>query len=204
MFGVADYEGFVVAFAILLLIPGPGNLVLIGSTVKGQIPAGLAATAGLMAGDQVLLWLAVGGVAALLTSYPMAFQILQWLGALYLTWLGGKMLLAKPGDTPVLEIRPSHYFQQAFTITLLNPKAVGFYMAFFPLFVDPAQYQGLVTFGVMALTIVVLTFLYGLTVVLLTHYLAQRLRTNPLITLLLEKIAGLFLLGFGIKLVLSR
>ena len=54
------------------------------------------------------------------------------------------MLLAKPGDAPVLDIKPHHYFRQALTITLLNPKAIVFYMAFFPLFVDPARHQGLV------------------------------------------------------------
>ncbi|MFZ2738995.1 MAG: LysE family transporter [Burkholderiaceae bacterium] len=204
MFGVADYDAFVVAILVFLLIPGPGNLALISSTGKGGVRAGLAATWGVIVGDQVLMWLAVAGVATLLTASPVAFQAVQWLGAVYLAWLGGKMLLAKPGGAPVLNIKPHHYFQQAFLITLLNPKAIVFYMAFFPLFVDPTQQLGLGTFGVMALTIAVLTFLYGLTVVLLTHYLAQRLRTNPLITLLLEKIAGLFLLGFGIKLVLSR
>ena len=54
-------------------------------------------------------------------------------------------------------------------------------MAFFPLFVDPAQHQGLLTFGVMAATIAALTFPYGLVVVLLTHFLAERMRANPLI-----------------------
>ena len=72
-------------------------------------------------------------------------------------------------------------------ITLLNPKAIVFYMAFFPLFVDPARHQGLLTFGVMAATIAALTFVYGLTVVLLTHFLAERMRANPLIGRVLEK-----------------
>ena len=64
-------------------------------------------------------------------------------------------------------------------ITLLNPKAIVFYMAFFPLFVDPARHQGLLTFAVMAATIAALTFVYGLIVVLLTHRLAERLRARP-------------------------
>ena len=129
---------------------------------------------------------------------------MQWLGAAYLAWLGWKMLSAKPGDAPVLNIRPRQYFQQAFIITLLNPKAIVFYMAFFPLFVDPARHQGLVTFGSMAATVAALTFLYGLTAVLLTHFLAERMRANPVISRTLEKLAGLFLIGFGIKLAISR
>jgi threonine/homoserine/homoserine lactone efflux protein len=114
------------------------------------------------------------------------------------------MLLARPGDKPVLNIEPRHYFKQAALITLLNPKAIVFYMAFFPLFVDPARHQGMATFGLMAATIATLTFAYGLVVVLLTHYLAERMRANPIIGRVLQKVAGLCLLGFGVKLAVSR
>ena len=204
MYGVADYGSFVVAIIVFLLIPGPGNLALITSTSKGRIIGGLASTLGVILGDQVLMWLAVAGVSALLHTYPTAFSAVQWLGAGYLAWLGGKMLLAKPGSAPILNIKPRHYLRQSMAITLLNPKAIVFYMAFFPLFVDPAKHQGLATFAFMAVTIAALTFAYGLIVVLLTHYLAERLRANPLVTRALEKLAGLLLLGFGIKLAFSR
>src|SRR5665647_930876 len=189
MFGIADYGAFVAAILIFLLIPGPGNLALITSTGKGGIQGGLAATLGVIVGDQVLMWLAVAGVAALLAAYPVAFHAVQWLGAAYLAWLGGKMLLAKPGAAPILQIKPHHYLRQALTITLLNPKAIVFYMAFFPLFVDPVRHQGLTTFAFMAVTIAALTFAYGLTVVLLTHFLAARLRANPLISRTLETVS---------------
>ena len=204
MFGISDYGAFVAAMIVFLLIPGPGNLALITSTSKGGVSGGMGATLGVIAGDQVLMWMAVAGVAALLATYPTAFAAVQWLGAIYLAWLGFKMLVAKPGSAPVLHIKPSHYFQQAFAITLLNPKAIVFYMAFFPLFIDPARHQGLLTFGVLAATIAVLAFLYGLVVVLLTHFLAERLRASPVIGRVLEKIAGVFLIGFGIRLVWSK
>ncbi len=204
MFGVADYGAFVAAIILFLAIPGPGNLALITSTSKGGIRGGLAATLGVIAGDQVLLWAAVAGVAAVLAAYPPAFYAVQWLGAAYLAWLGFRMVTAKPGSQPVINIQPRQYFRQAGLITLLNPKAIVFYMAFFPLFVDPAQHQGLITFGVMAVTIAALTFLYGLVVVLLTHFMAERLRSNPKIARWLEKVAGVFLIGFGLKLALGR
>ena len=204
MFGVADYGSFVAAIIIFLAIPGPGNLALITSTGKGGIAGGLAATLGVIAGDQVLMWAAVAGVAALLLAYPAAFHAVQWLGALYLAWMGVRMLLAKPGARPVVNIEAHHYFRQAALITLLNPKAIVFYMAFFPLFVDPGRHQGLLTFGAMAATIASLTFIYGLVVVLLTHNLAERMRANPIVGRVLKKLAGVFLLGFGIKLAMSK
>jgi leucine efflux protein len=204
MLGIADYGSFVAAIVLFLLIPGPGNLALITSTTQGRLWGGLAATAGVIAGDQVLMWMAVAGVAAVLAAYPAAFQAVQWMGAAYLAWLGVRMLMAKPGSGPILVIRPGQYFRQALGITLLNPKAIVFYMAFFPLFVDPAHHLGLLTFGWMAFTIAVLTLVYGLVVTLLTHYLAERMRARPGIAQALEKLAGACLIGFGLKLALSR
>lgn len=204
MFGIADYGAFCAAIIVFLLIPGPGNLALITSTGKGGVRGGLGATLGVMVGDQFLLWLAVVGVAALLSAYPTAFALVQWLGAGYLAWLGCRMLLAKPGGAPVLKMAPHHFFRQTMMITLLNPKAIVFYMAFFPLFVDPARHQGLATFGAMAFTIATLTAAYGLTVVLLTHFLAEHMRARPVIGRTLEKLAGVFLIGFGIRLALSK
>ena len=204
MFGVTDYGSFVAAFTIFLLIPGPGNLALVTSTSKGGIAGGLGATMGVILGDQVLLWLAVAGVAAILMAYPTAFEAVQWIGAIYLGWLGVRMLLAKPGAAPILNIKPYHYLRQALFITVLNPKAIVFYMAFFPLFVDPVHHRGIITFAFLAGTIAFLTFLYGLGATLLTFFLAERLRTNPKLGYLLEKLAGLCLVGFGIRLALSR
>lgn len=204
MFGISDYGAFVLAFIVLLFIPGPGNLAIITSTTKGGILGGLAATLGLMVGDQVLMWLAVAGVAALLMAYPAAFNAVQWLGAAYLAWLGFKMLMAKPGAPAIIQIKPHHYFQQAMTITVLNPKAIVFYMAFLPLFIDPKVHLGWLTFAVMALTVAMLAFVYCFAVVLLTHFLAERLRANPLVSAALQKFAGVCLIGFGFKLALSR
>lgn len=203
MFGVTDYAAFVVAFIILLAIPGPGNLALILSTGKGGIRGGLASTLGIMLGDQVLLWLAVAGVAALLKAYPAAFHLVQWLGAGYLVYLGLRMILAKPGAAPTLDIKPRQYLWQTLVITVFNPKAIIFYMAFFPLFIDPQRHQGLITFGFMAVTIMALTFFYGLLIVLLTHFLAERMRANLRIARGLEKLGGLCLVGFGVKLTLN-
>lgn len=200
MFGIADYGAFVVAIIVFLAIPGPGNLALLTATGKGGVRSGVAATLGVIAGDQVLLWLAVAGLSALLINYPSLYSSIQWAGAAYLIGLGYSLFNAKPGDAPVLNMKPDHYFRQALIITVLNPKAIVFYMAFFPLFVDPAIHQGVLTFAVMATTIAGLTLAYGLAVVLLVHFLAERVRANPIVTVMLNKLAGVLLIGFGLKL----
>jgi leucine efflux protein len=200
MFGIADYGEFVVAIIVFLAIPGPGNLALLTATGKGGVRSGAAATLGVIAGDQVLLWLAVAGLSAVLISYPGLFSTVKWMGAAYLLGLGYSLFRVKPGDGPVLNMKPDHYFRQALFITVLNPKAIVFYMAFFPLFVDPAIHLGLLTFGVMAATIAALTLVYGLVVVLLAYYLAERVRANPIVGTILNKTAGVLLVGFGLKL----
>lgn len=204
MSAITDYSAFVLTVIVFLLIPGPGNLALMASTAKGGWRGGVAATLGLILGDQVLMWLAVAGVAALLAAYPGALAALQWGGAAYLAWLGWRLLRARAGQAPVLQIRPRHYARQALMITLLNPKAIMFYMAFFPLFVNPQAHAGLWPFAIMAATIAVLTLLYGLIVTVLTHQLAGHLRAHPRIGLGLQKLAGVLLIGFGLRLALSR
>lgn len=204
MFGITDYGTFVVSVIVFLLIPGPGNLALAVSTGFAGMRGGMAATLGVILGDQVLMWSAVAGLAALLHAYPDAFHALQWIGAAYLAWLGLRLLRGGEGEAPVLRIRPGHYLRQAMVITLLNPKAVLFYMAFFPLFVDPTQQQGVLTYGMMAVTIALLTFVYGLVAVSLVHLMAGRLRALPTLRRGLERLAGVALLGFGIRLALNN
>jgi leucine efflux protein len=204
MFGIQDYSAFVIAVIVFLAIPGPGNLAIITSTSKGQLLGGLAATFGIIVGDQVLMWAAVAGVAALLAANPAVFSVVQYVGAAYLAYLGVKMVLAKPGDAPILHMQPRQFFRQSLWITLLNPKAIVFYMAFFPLFVNPATHQGLPTFMAMAATIAVLTFVYCMSVALITHFAAEKMRSSPRVTRWLNKIAGTMLVAFGLKLAIQK
>ena len=204
MLGISDYPAFVLAILVFLAIPGPGNLALLVSTAKGGVRGGLASTLGIMAGDQVLIGLAVMGVAALLVAWPSVFFVVQWVGALYLALLGWKMIRTPQGAAPVLDIPAGQYFRQSCLITLLNPKAIVFYMAFFPLFVDPEQPLSIRTFGVMALTVAALTLCYGIGLVVLAHRLSSRVRSHPWAARALNTAAGTLLIGFGCKLALTQ
>ena len=165
---------------------------------------GIASVMGLILGDQILLWLTVAGVAALLQTYPHLFMAMQWVGAAYLSWLGVRMVFARPGEGPSIKITPGKYFKETMFITLLNPKAIMFYFAFFPQFIDPDLHQGLITFVFMATTIAALGFAYCFGVVVITHTMAERIRASPTASGVLQKVAGLFLIVFGLKLALGK
>ncbi|CAD5373385.1 Lysine transporter LysE [Rubrivivax sp. A210] len=200
MLGIADYGAFCAAVLLFLALPGPGTFALLTSTAKGGFRAGAAATAGVILGDQVLLWLAVAGVAALLAANPMVFKAVQYAGAAYLGWLGLKLIFAKPGSASPIRIEPRDYGRQAFLITLLNPKAIVFYMAFFPLFIDPAQHRGAPTFVAMALTIAAITAVYCLLLCAFAEAVSAKVRAHRRLAGGLEKLAGVFLIAFGIRL----
>ncbi len=201
MLGISDYGAFCAAILVFLALPGPGTFALLTSTSKGGFRAGAAATLGVILGDQLLLWSAVAGVAALLAAHPLAFKAVQYAGAAYLAWIGVRLLFPKPGATSPIVIQPRRYGRQAFFITLLNPKAIVFYMAFFPLFINPATHRGLPTFAAMAVTIAVITAVYCLSLCAFAGLLATRVRAHKRLRRGLEALAGVFLIGFGIRLI---
>ncbi|MGZ9030145.1 MAG: LysE family transporter [Burkholderiaceae bacterium] len=200
MLGISDYWAFVAAVLVFLALPGPGTFTLLTATAKGGLRAGTAATFGVIAGDQVLMWLAAAGVAAILQANETLFRALQYVGGAYLVWIGLKLLFAKAGSAAPISLKPRRFARQAFLITLMNPKAIIFYMAFFPLFIDAERHQGFVTFAAMAATIAAITLAYCLTLCAFASAISQRLRSHRWLALVLQRAAGVALIGFGLRL----
>lgn len=198
--GISDYWAFVAAVLVFLALPGPGTFALLSATAKGGFRAGAAATLGLIAGDQVLMWLAALGVAAVLQANEVLFKALQYGGAAYLVWIGARLLFSRGGEAAPIALKPGHFARQAFVITLMNPKAIVFYMAFFPLFIDAAHHRGALTFAVMAATIAVLTLAYCLTLCAFASAISARVRAHRRLSGWLQRAAGLALIGFGLRL----
>jgi leucine efflux protein len=181
--GIIDLWQLVLATVVFLMLPGPGTFCVLTCAARNGLRGGLAALAGIMLGDTVLMVLAAIGVAALLQSNPTLFKVLQYLGAAYLAWLGLKLLLAKSGTAAAMvPFSGAADFRRGLLITLINPKAIVFYMAFFPLFISSC------------------TLLYGSMLAISGSAAAARLKHNRRIAGFATKAAGLFLIGFGIKL----
>lgn len=198
--GIIDVWQLIATFIVFLILPGPGTLCLLSCSARHGVRGGFAALAGLMLGDGVLICLAALGVAALLHANPLLFRGMQYLGAAYLAYLGVRILMSNGSGNDLAPFSQAADFRRGFLVTLVNPKAIVFYMAFFPLFIDPATQQGGLTFLVMGAVISVCTACYGSILVLTGNALAQRLARMRRIKILANKATGIFLIGFGIKL----
>lgn len=201
MYGITDPVAFVIAVVLFLAIPGPSSLTVLGAAGQHGWRAGLKALLGVIAGDQVLIWAALAGVATLLLAAPALFKGVQWAGAAYLAWMGIRMIRAraKEGDVPAADAGPPRPFRQAALVTLLNPKGIVFYMAFFPLFIDTATHRGLPSHALMAGAVAVLTAVHGSLGILLVHLATAQLKARPGLVQAVRRCAGVCLLGFGIK-----
>ena len=200
LLGITDVSQLVVATMVFLMLPGPGTFCVLTCTARNGMRGGFAAVAGLMLADGMLMFLAAAGVAALLQANPVAFRAMQYLGAAYLVWLGLRLLLAKGEASGVVPFSSAADFRRGFLVTSFNPKAIVFYMAFFPLFIDPAAHRGSITFLTMAAIIATCTLCYCTLLIVVGNAAAARLKRHRRIARLGNRLAGVFLIGFGIKL----
>lgn len=201
MAGVSDLAAFALAVLVFLMIPGPGTFSVLTASAKGGLRGGYANLAGLMLADWLLVIAAMVGVAAVLAAHPMLFRAVQYLGVAYLIWVGIQLLRAPDdGVATLLPITAGRYFRQGFLITVINPKAIVFYMAFFPLFIDPARYEGVTTLATMGVVVSLLTLAYGSLLVVGGHWIAKRLRAHRHLGRWMSRLAGLALIGFGARL----
>lgn len=131
--------GFILATIIITLSPGPSIIVLLVVSLKQGASAGVKFSAGVISADTILISLSLLGLGALMQSSVILFNLVKWAGIAYLIYLGIKQLRASHHvKIDVGEQRNSPYMQGLVT-TLLNPKAIGFFVAFFPQFIDAKQ-----------------------------------------------------------------
>jgi threonine/homoserine/homoserine lactone efflux protein len=135
---------FVTTAAILLAIPGPAVLYIVGRSVGQGRNAGLVSALGIGVGTLIHTAAAAVGLSALLVSSATAFSVVKYLGAAYLVYLGVQRLrskesLAAASDTAAPRVTLARVFSQGIVVNVLNPKTALFFFAFLPQFIDPAR-----------------------------------------------------------------
>jgi homoserine/homoserine lactone efflux protein len=196
---------FCLTETVLCLIPGPAVLFVLATALRRGLPSATLAAAGILAGNTLYFALSATGIAAVIVASHAVFSALKWAGAAYLVWLGLRMLLSRTAGHGAAPMRSTgtadRVFTRAFIVQAANPKALAFFIALLPQFINPA---GSVPTQILLLGIssVVIEFM----VLSLYAALAARARTltGARFSSLLERIGGAILIAAGARLAWYR
>ena len=216
MFWIENYLGFILAAILLNLTPGTDSMYIITRSISQGQTAGFYSVLGITSGILVHTLLASLGLSVLLTNSPTAFMLVKYIGAGYLCYLGVKMLMSK--KQPLIasrlqdsekpkSIKPLDHWQiykQGVLTNTFNPKVALFFLAFFPQFIDSSYAYGMLSFLMLGLTFAVTGFAWCLCLALLASKFSKKLRENPKIGSMMNKISGVVFVGLGIKLLTEK
>ena len=194
---------FVTASTLLLIIPGPTIMLVLSYALTQGRRVAVASALGVAVGDLIAMTLSVIGLGALLLTSALAFTILKWLGAIYLVYLGIRMLrsAARPGQETTLTNRPAgepagKVFRDLATVTALNPKSNAFFVAFVPQFIQPdAAFAPQA--AILIATFVAIAGLNALIFALAAHAMRSRI-SRPSVQMWLTHCGGAVLVAMGV------
>ncbi|TJY62165.1 leucine efflux protein LeuE [Sinimarinibacterium sp. CAU 1509] len=187
MFGVTDITTYVIGVVIIVLLPGPNSMFVLSVAGRGGVAAGYRAACGVFVGDLVLMLAAAAGMASVLQAYPGLFGVFKLAGAAYLAWLGIGLLRsawhswhhgAEAQAIPARPLSMTRPFTRALTISLLNPKAILFFVSFFIQFVDRSYAHPALTYAVLGGIVQLASFSYLTALIFAGHRLAAKLRAR--------------------------
>ena len=213
-YGITDLATFVLGTVFIVLLPGPNSLYVMALASRHGVAAGYRGAAGIFAGDTVLMLLSTAGAASLLRSTPLAFMLVKYLGAAYLAWLGIGLVraawrqwtarpaqagTARPTDAK-LERNAGRPFRTAFLISLMNPKAILFFVSFFIQFVDPDYAYPALSFLLLGLIVQACSALYLSALIFGGARLAERFGRHQRLAAVGMGTMGALFVGFALRL----
>lgn len=208
-YGITDLTAFVLGTIFIVLLPGPNSLYVMTVASRWGVAAGYRGACGIFLGDTVLMILAASGVASLLQATPALFMGLKYAGAAYLAWLGFGLLRSaisswrqKP-DTPAASPVPldaARPFRMALTISLMNPKAIFFFISFFIQFVAPDYAHPELSFLILGVIVQICSALYLSVLIFGGAHLAEVFRRRRRLAAITTGGVGALFIGFGARL----
>lgn len=189
---------FVAASAVVLAIPGPTILLVIGQSLGAGRRGALPLVGGVALGDLTAMTLSLAGLGAVLAASATAFTIVKWIGAAYLIWLGVSLWRARvpEEDAAPVALPARRAMRDAYVVTALNPKSIAFFIAFVPQFVvsgAPFAPQA----AVLIATFVVMAAANAAIYAVLAGRLAGAVR-RPGVRRLVNRAGGTMLIGAGV------
>ncbi|WP_066940953.1 leucine efflux protein LeuE [Microtetraspora fusca] len=225
-FGITDIWTYVIGAFLIILLPGPNSLYVLSTAAQRGVRQGYRAASAVFIGDTVLMVLSAAGVASLLKSNPTLFNVVKYAGAGYLAWIGFGMLRAAwsawrsrdaagtavaqsvaaggvATETASADKPATDPFRRALVISLLNPKAILFFISFFIQFVDPSYGAPAVSFLILGTIVQIFSALYLSMLIFGGTFLSAQFRQRRRLSAGLTSGVGALFLGFGAKLATS-
>jgi threonine/homoserine/homoserine lactone efflux protein len=201
-----SWLAFVAASLVLLILPGPTILTVIGYSLAHGRRANVALVAGVALGDCTALLLSIVGLGALLKTSALWFTVIKLIGGCYLLYLGVKMLRAAGGEMEVATTAPAltpwRLFSNTYLVTALNPKGIVFFVAFLPQFLSHNGQESL-QLMLLATTFVILATINA-TLYATFAAAARRLLETPRLQRRFHLIGGSLLSGAGLWALYAR
>ena len=210
MFGIHDIWLFIVSGLLLNITPGPDTAYIVGRSVQLGWRGGVVAVLGIEAGCTLHVLAAAIGLSALLAASSMAFTLVKWAGAVYLCFIGIKMLLARaPMPAAVAAhgagaISMRQVFVQGALSNALNPKVALFFLAFLPQFVDVDSPHKAAAFALLGLIFMFNGTLWCLGVALFTARAAGRIRKSGRILAWINRGLGGLFCYLGVRVAMTQ
>ncbi|AMO49068.1 leucine efflux protein [Kosakonia oryzendophytica] len=203
-YGVISYWSYFIGAIFIILVPGPNTFFVLKSSIAGGLKNGYVAASGVFIGDAVLMFLAYAGVATLIKTTPVLFNIIRYLGAFYLLYLGIKMLYStfvrKAREEGQHDVHKGDIFRRALVLSLTNPKAILFYVSFFVQFIDITYTRPGTAFFILATTLEIISVCYFSFLIISGSYVTQWVKTRQKLTRLGNSLIGLIFVGFAARL----
>ena len=214
MFGITDLTTFIIGTIFIVLLPGPNSLYVMTAASRFGMKAGFRAAGGVFSGDLVLIILSSVGVASALKTMPTLYLVLKYAGAVYLAYLGAKMIWASwhswktrhlPTDEMAMtEVKNKGHYRTALIVSLLNPKAIVFYISFFIQFVDPDYAQPGLSFLILGVIVQFFSVLYLVGLIFGGIWLAAYFRRHKTLTAVSNTTVGGIFMAFGASLATGK
>ncbi len=193
---------FVLATAVLLAIPGPTVLMVIGQSLGAGRRHALPLVAGVALGDLTSMTLSLAGLGALLAASAAAFTLLKWIGAAYLVYLGVTLWRAPVSADAAPPLGAAAAFRRAYVVTALNPKGIAFFVAFVPQFMAPSA-PFLPQAAILVVSFVTMASATALLWTALAGHVSSLVR-RPSVRRGFNRAGGGVLVGAGVTLALKR
>jgi homoserine/homoserine lactone efflux protein len=199
---LGTWLAFVVLEAFLCLTPGPAVMFVVGTALGRGRAGGFAATAGIVAGNTAYFILSATSLGAILMTSYEAFTVVRWLGAAYLVVLGVRMLLSKEHARAARPLNPHATFAGGAITQLSNPKALVFFTALLPQFIDP-HHSLVAQIAILGITSQVIEALIMTGYIFVTGAASASFGRSAL-AVAVPRIAGVVMIGAALKLALTR